>query len=311
VVKYLKKHGKQYDIIHDNQSLCTGLLQLQQIGFPTVCTVHHPITSDREIALASADNWRLRLLIRRWHSFLRMQKRVIRRLKHIVTVSEQSRIDIAKAFGVKQSSIALVYNGIDTDIFKPMPGVSQLPMRIMTTASADAPLKGLEYLLKAIAILRCDYPDLELLIVGQLKEDGVTRKLIDALGIDSMLKFVSEIDTEELVRYYAEASVVVVPSIYEGFGLPAGEAMATGTAVIATTGGALPEVVGDAGMTVPTRDSAAIAAAIRQLLDNPLQRKQLAKSGQERILHKFSWDVAASLMVDYYRGVLADANAHR
>jgi glycosyltransferase involved in cell wall biosynthesis len=310
VVQYLKKQGHRYDIIHDNQSLCTGLLQLQKIGFATVCTVHHPITSDRDIALASAGTWRLRLLIRRWHSFLRMQQRVIRKLKHIVTVSEQSRIDIAAAFGVNQSSITLVYNGIDTDIFRPMPGVSQLPLRIMTTASADAPLKGLEYLLKAIALVRSDYPDLELLIVGQLKEDGVTRKLIDRLGIDSMLKFVSEIDTEELVKYYAEASIVVVPSIYEGFGLPAGEAMATGTAVIATNGGALPEVVGDAGIRVPTRDSEAIAAAIKQLLDNPLQRKHLAKSGQERIQRKFSWDVAASLMTDYYRRVLADADAH-
>jgi glycosyltransferase involved in cell wall biosynthesis len=239
-----------------------------------------------------------------------MQQRVIRKLKHIVTVSEQSRIDIAKAFGINQSSIALVYNGIDTDVFRPMPGVSQMPLRIMTTASADAPLKGLEYLLKAIAVLQSEYPNLELLIVGQLKEDGVTSKLVDKLGINSMLKFVSEIDTEELVRYYAEAAIVVVPSIYEGFGLPAGEAMATGTAVIATNGGALPEVVGDCGVQVPTRDSEAIAAAIRKLLDNPLERIRLEQTGQKRILQKFSWDVTASLMVDYYRGVLADANAH-
>lgn len=310
VVQYLKKHGSHYDIIHDNQSLCTGLIKLQKMGFATVCTVHHPITSDRDIALASADTWRLRLLIRRWHSFLRMQQRVIRQLKHIVTVSEQSRIDIAKAFGVDQASITLVYNGIDTDIFKPVPGISRLPLRIMTTASADAPLKGLEYLLKAMAVLRPAYPDLELLIVGQLKEDGVTRKLIDDLGINSMLKHVSEIDTEELVKYYAEATIVVVPSIYEGFGLPAGEAMATGTAVIATNGGALPEVVGDAGIKVPVRDSEAIAAAIRHLLDNPLEREHLEQSGQERIQQRFSWDVTASLMIDYYRGILADANAH-
>jgi len=310
VVQYLKKHGNHYDIIHDNQSLSTGLLKLQQIGFATVCTVHHPITSDRDIALASADTWRLRLLIRRWHSFLRMQQRVIRRLRHIVTVSEQSRLDIAAAFGVNQASITLVYNGIDTDVFRPMPGLARLPLRIMTTASADAPLKGLEYLLKAMALLRPEYPDLELLIVGQLKEDGVTRKLIDTLGIHSMLMFVSEIDTQELVKYYAEASIVVVPSIYEGFGLPAGEAMATGTAVIATNGGALPEVVGDAGLKVPTRDSEAIAAAIRQLLDDPSERERLARAGQERIQQKFSWDVAASLMVDYYREVLADAHAH-
>ena len=309
-VQYLKKHGRHYDIIHDHQSLCTGLLELQKAGFATVCTVHHPITSDRDIALASAKSLKLRLLIRRWHLFLHMQQRVIRKLKHIVTVSKQSRIDIAKAFGIDPASIKLVYNGIDTEEFKPVPGVTQLPLRIMTTASADAPLKGLEYLLRAIGILRPDFPNLKLLIVGQLNEDSATRKLIDELGIDSMLKFVSEIDTEELVKYYAEATIVVVPSIYEGFGLPAGEAMAAGRAVIATTGGALPEVVGNAGIQVPTRDSIAIASAIRKLLDDPSERMRLEQAGQDRIRQKFSWDVTAGLMIDYYNEVLADAHAH-
>lgn len=310
MVQYLRQHGSEYDIIHDNQSLCTGLLDLQKLGFAVVCTVHHPITSDRDIALASADNWKLRLLIKRWHWFLKMQQKVIRKLKHVVTVSAQSQQDISSAFGIERSGINLIYNGIDTDVFKPRPEIQQVPYRIMTTASADAPLKGLDYLLRAIAILRPDYPQLELLIVGKLKEGGTTRKLIEELEVGSMLKFVSQIDTSELVRYYAEATLAVVPSIYEGFGLPAGEAMATGTAVITTNGGALPEVVGDAGLTVPTRDDKAIAAAIRHLLESPAERIALAQAGRQRILEKFSWDVTAQLMTDYYRKVLADAHAH-
>jgi glycosyltransferase involved in cell wall biosynthesis len=307
---YLKKYGRHYDIIHDNQSLCSGLLKLQKLGFPTVCTVHHPITSDREIALASAKSFKLRLLIRRWHSFLRMQTRVIRKLKYIVTVSEQSRTDISKAFGISENRISLIHNGIDTDVFKPMPEVPRLPFRLMTTASADVPLKGLEYLLRAIASLEVQYPDIELLVVGKLKEDGVTAQLIEDLQLGPRLKFVSGIETDELVRYYAEASIVIVPSIYEGFGLPAGEAMATGTAVIGTNGGALPEVIGDAGVLVPTRDEHAISREIKLLLDNPEQRKNLEIKGRERIENTFSWDVAAQMMTSYYKKVLLDAHAN-
>jgi len=310
VVSYLKQHGSEYDVIHDNQSLCYGLLQLQKLGIPIVCTVHHPITSDRDIALASAKKFTQRLLIRRWHSFLRMQKKVIRHLNHVVTVSKRSRIDIATAFGVSRSNLTVVYNGIDTDEFRPIPEISRKPFRIMATASADTPLKGLDYLLQAVAKLTDLYPELDLLVVGKLKEDGESHNLIKQLGIESRLKFVSGIDTEQLVRYYAEAAIVVVPSVYEGFGLPAGEAMASGVPVIATEGGALPEVVGDAGILVPVKDSDAIAGAIQDLLNNPATRIRIGQAGRERITRMFSWEIAAQLMTRYYRKVLAHADEH-
>ena len=174
----------------------------------------------------------------------------------------------------------------------------------MATASADAPLKGLDYLLKAMALLIPTHPALELLVVGKLKEDGVTSKLVEKLDIGKHLKFVAGIETGEIVRLYAEATLVVVPSIYEGFGLPAGEAMACGVPIIATDGGALPEVVGNAGITVPTRDEGAIANAIDDLLNDPAKRDQLGRKARARIVNLFSWKVAAEDMVGLYSRVL-------
>ena len=300
VFKYLKKHGRDYDIIHDNQCLSWGMLKLQKHGFPLVTTIHHPITSDLQIALNAASSWSERLLIRRWHSFLTMQKKVATQLTNVVTVSERSRQDIASAFEIPPERINLVYNGIDTSEFRPMPEIARKPFRIMATASADAPLKGVRYLLEAVAKLAVQYPQVELLMVGQPKPGGETERLIQTLRLHDRVRCVSGISTEKLVHYYAEAEVVVVPSVYEGFGLPAGEAMACGVAVVSTDGGALPEVVGDAGIQVPVKDSAAIARAVAVLLDNDEKREKLAAAGRERIESLFCWSRAATQMVDYY-----------
>ena len=308
VAKYLAKHGKEYDLVHDNQSLCFGLLDLQKMGLPTIATIHHPITRDLKLALDAESDWGLRLLIRRWHSFLGMQKKVAKQLKHVVTVSEISRTDIADAFGLNKQRINLIYNGIDTQEFSPLPGIERKPFRIMTTASADQPLKGLRYLLEAMSVLKHSYPELSLLVVGKLKANGVTEKLIKKLGLESSIIFVSGIETREIVEYYAEASLAVVPSLYEGFGLPAGEAMACGVPVIATDGGALPEVVGDAGIQVPTGDSQALVDAITELLEDKQKRQHFGQLGRQRILDKFCWNVAAKQMTSYYHQVLNYAN---
>lgn len=308
VRRYLRRHGRHYDLVHDNQSLSYGVLRLQSEGFPLVTTVHHPITHDLRIALSAAHTLPERLLVRRWHSFLRMQGRVVRRLRHVVTVSEQSRQDIARDFRRPASTIDLIPNGIDTAVFRPLPGVERRPRRLMATASADAPLKGLRYLLEAYAALLVDYPDLELLIVGRPQPGGRTEQLIDRLGLAQRVAFVSGISTDELVHCYAEATLAVVPSLYEGFGLPAGEAMACGVPVVSTDGGALPEIVGAAGIIVPAADSAALAAAIANLLDDAAQRERLGQAGRERICSTYSWAVCAQQLLAYYRGVLADAD---
>ncbi len=308
-VKYLKKHGKDYDLIHDNQSLSFGMLQLQDMGLPLVTTLHHPITSDLRIALNAARTRYERLLIRRWHSFLNMQKKVVKELHNIVTVSDCSRQDIAADFGIQPSGISLVHNGIDVQEFRPIPEIPRRPRALMATASADAPLKGLRYLLKAYARLLEDYPDLELLLVSKPQPGGKTERLVKSLGIADRVKFVSGITTEQMVRYYAEATIAVVPSVYEGFGLPAGEAMACGVPVISTDGGALPEVVGDAGVIVPAKSVSALVDAISQLLEDTEQQARLAILGRERILQEFCWQVCADQMADYYHQVLTNADS--
>lgn len=308
VVKHLRRHGHHYDLIHDNQSLSYGMLQIQDMGLPLVTTLHHPITHDLRIALSAARRWWEKLLIRRWHSFLTMQKRVVKKLHHIVTVSECSREDIARDFGIQPAGISLVYNGVDTEEFRPLPQVQRKDWQLMATASADAPLKGLRYLLLAYARLLEQYPQLELMVVGEPRVGGDTERLLRRLQLQDKVRFVAGISTRQMVQYYAEATLAVVPSVYEGFGLPAAEAMACGVPVVSTRGGALPEVVGDAGLLVPVRNASALAAAIEQLLLDPPRREALGESGRKRIEELFCWRVTARQMGAFYRQVLQHAN---
>lgn len=303
--RYLKRHGHEYDIVHDNQTLCYSLLDIQRkLHLPVVATLHHPITVDREIALKAARTRTLRWLIRRWYSFLRMQGKVVRQLDHVLTVSEQSQRDIERDFGRPAAATQVVHNGIDTEVFRPLPDVAPEPDTLIVTASADAPLKGLRYLLKAVARLERAGRPVRLTVVGRLGENSPTARLIRRLGIADRVRFVTGLSTEELVRAYNRAAIAVAPSLYEGFGLPAGEAMACGTPVVSTTGGALPEVVGNAGVTVPPGDDRALAAAIGELLADEPRRRALRDAGRERIVTHFDWQRVASDVVTAYQRAL-------
>ena len=305
--KYLQVHRDEYDIVHDNQCLGWDMLKIQRDGHRLLTTIHHPITSDLDIALNASKKWWERLLIRRWHAFLYMQKKVASQLQHIVTVSDRSRTDIAAAFALEHDAIHRVYNGIDTAEFRPLADVERDPWQIMATASADQPLKGLRYLLLAFARLRSSYPQLKLLLVSKPKPGGETERLIARLDIGSAIEFVHGISTEELVAHYARSSIAVIPSVYEGFGLPAGEAMACAVPVVSTNGGALAEVVGDAGRVVPVRDERALAAEIESLLLDEQARETLSSAGRERIVQKFCWTLAARQMSSLYRQVISAA----
>ena len=306
--KYLKPRRADYDIIHDNQCLGWGMLKLQKKGFNLLTTIHHPITSDLAIALNACDDKWQRFFIRRWYSFLSMQKRVASQLDHVVTVSKQSITDISKDFSIDANNIHLVYNGIDTEVFKPMRNVRRDPWQIMAIASADQPLKGLRYLLLALSQLVQRYPQLSLLLVSKPQEEGETKQLIKRLNLAKHIHFVHGISAEALVKHYAESSVAIVPSIYEGFGLPAGEAMACGVPIIATNGGALPEVVGDAGITIGIKDPTVMAAAIEEMLLDADARKRYGKLGRKHIEKKFSWTLAAKEMTTLYYKVIDAGN---
>ena len=302
--RHMRTRHANYDVVHDNQTLCWGLLKVRALGLPVAGTIHHPITRDRDIAIAHARSLWMKLLIRRWHSFVNMQMKVARQLDPVIVVSESTKRDVAKEFGVAPERMRVVLHGINATDFRPEPGVVRKTNRIMAVASADVALKGLIYLIRAYAKLVKDRPDLELLVVSKLR-DGNTSRELDALGLRDKVKFVSGLTIEEMRRYYAEATVAVSPSVYEGFGFPAGEAMACGVPVVSTEGGSLPEVVGDAGVVVPVRDADALAAAIGDLLDNPEKRAQLGAAGYRRIQEKFLWTRAASDAVEVYKDAIA------
>lgn len=309
LVGHFRRNPPHYDIIHDNQSLCYGLLSLQKQGLPVVATVHHPITRDLELALASAKGRGHRWLIKRWYNFLPMQKKVVQRLRHILTVSEQSRRDIAAAFARPEERIQVIPNGIDVDTFKPRPHIQRNPWQLITTASSDQPLKGLSVLLRALAKLRARYPEVSLLVIGKLKPGGATERELQQLGLGACVRFVSGIAVEEIVEHYAASCIAVVPSLYEGFGLPAGEAMACGIPLVCSNGGALPEVVGNAARLVRAGDVEDLYQALDLLLQHPEQRASLGQRGREHILQQLSWPVVAQQMTDYYRRILGQSSA--
>lgn len=304
LARYMRTRIADYDVVHDNQTLCWGLLDVARMGMPVAGTIHHPITMDRRIAIAHADSVGLKLLIRRWYSFLSMQKKVARRLDPVIVVSESTKRDVVTDFGVSPERMRVVHHGINADDFRPMPEITRVNNRIMAVASADVSLKGLIYLIRAYALLLKARPDLELLVVSKLRE-GQTSKLLDELGLRDRVRFVSGISNDEMRRLYAETTIAVSPSVYEGFGFPAGEALACGVPVIATDGGSLPEVVGDAGIIVPAKDPQALAHAIAELIDNPERRAELGKRGRKRIEQHFLWSRAAGDVVAVYREAIA------
>jgi glycosyltransferase involved in cell wall biosynthesis len=304
LVRYFRHRRPAYDVVHDNQSLCHGLLHIAKLGYPLLATIHHPITLDRDIALASTADWSQRLLIRRWHSFLRMQTKVAQQLKMLVTVSESSRRDIQLEFGIAPARLEVVSNGIDATVFAPLPDVTRDPLQLITTTSADQPLKGARHLLAALRILLNEEPRLRLIMIGRLKAGGSTEALIRELGLQHCIELHHGLSASEIRALYARSSIAVVPSEYEGFGLPAGEAMACEVAVVSTDGGALPEVVGDAGIIVPAKDPVALAGGIRRLLNDPGLRARLALAGRQRIEARFTWRGAALQMTQHYRNLI-------
>jgi glycosyltransferase involved in cell wall biosynthesis len=291
--------GNKYDIIHDNQTMSYGVLKIQKLGYPIVETIHHPVTIDRDLAVKSATSLKDKLGLRRWFSFINMQIKVARRLSHIITVSHTACQHIAKTFGISEDKLRVIYNGMDTDIFSPSLKVNRLENRLLAVISRDTAVKGLRYMLEALAILRQKH-NLELVVVAKETDNSTTQELITNLGIKHYVKFVDEIDTAELVNQYSAASIVAIPSIYEGFGLPAAEAMACGTPVVSTTAGALPEIVGDAGILVPPADTKALVEAISALIASPAKRNHLSEIGRKRIMQMFNWRNTAQRTADVY-----------
>ena len=304
--KVLSGMRGQFDLVHDNQCLGTGLLGMLDDGWPLIATLHHPITVDRDLELADASSpWR-RVTLRRWYGFLRMQARVAAQVPRIVTVSKSSARDIEIQMGVPADRMRVVPVGVDHERFRPIAGIERRTDLIMTTASSDVPLKGLVPLLEALAKVRTER-SVELVVIGKKKQGSKIPAVLERLGLEGAVRFVGGIDDEGLVRLYNEAALAVVPSLYEGFSLPAIEAMACGTPLLATTGGALPEVVGTdgtTGMLVPPGDPSALADALLRLLGDDRLRAKLGAAGRARVLDRFTWRKTAEGTADEYRALL-------
>ena len=303
-LRTLTPRVNDFDLVHDNQCLGWDILKIEKL-IPTIVTLHHPITKDRELEMSHAPSRWKRRSVGRWYSFVDMQGKVASKMPRIVVVSENSITDINKDMGVSRDRMRLVPVGVDPDLFKPQPHIARQPGRLITTASADVALKGLSYLLEAMAVLRKNR-DIRLTIIGKPRP-GHSMDLIDSLGLRPHIDFVSGVTDERIVELYAEAELAVVPSLYEGFSLPAIEAMSTGICLVATDGGALPEVTGTHNETVlqcPAANAEALAAAIATGLDSAELRARIGEAGRQRVISRWTWKHCAELTVEQYREVL-------
>jgi glycosyltransferase involved in cell wall biosynthesis len=293
-----------FDVVHDNQTLGWGLLPLAQLGVPLVATIHHPLTVDMERGFDPPSGFAQRWNKVVFHPIL-MQRFVARRIPHVITVSRASRERIVSDFRVPADRIHVVPNGVDAQRFRPRPEIARVPGRVLYVGNLEDPNKGGKYLLRAAAQLR---PGAHLLVAtGSIQAEGWVPRLVQDLALGGRVQFRFGLDTEALAALYNTAEVAVCSSLFEGFGFPAAEAMASGLPLVSTQGGALPEVVGDAGVLVPVADPAALAQAVNGLLAEPARRAALGRAARERVLECFQWDRAAADVEAVYRKATASA----
>ncbi len=303
----LRPRRADFDVVHDNQCLGYGLLSIQRQGFPLVATIHHPISRDRKVELASV-TLRRKLSVARWYGFVRMQARVARRIPALIGVSDVATDDTVADFGIPEGRFSVIPLGVDTDTFRPRG--ERVKGRIVAVASADHPLKGVAHLLDAVAKLRVDH-EIDLQLVSSLAPGGVTARRIEQLGLIDCTTVSKGLTDDELAALMASAEIVAVPSLYEGFSLPTVEALACGTPVVASKAGALPEVVGADGacaLLVPPGNVEALVMALRRLLDSPAERERLGRAGRARALERYSWRSVAEATVAVYRDAIEAAS---
>lgn len=298
----------RFDVVFDNQSLSWGLLGIQAMGVPVVSVIHHPLHIDREADFAIDTSLRKRVS-RTLYFPLLMQETVASRLAKIVTVSEASRVAIEKYFKIPQKNVSVVYNGTDTEIFRPIPGVEKDADLLFVGRTEDRK-KGIGTMFEALSLLP---KHVTLKIVdGRIPSHGLVPKLIRQYGLEERVKIIDRMLTvHELVEQYSTARVALVPSVFEGFGFPASEAMACGLSVIANAAGALPEVVGTDGRTgrlVPQRNPRAMADAMWEVLRDPEKTAAMGRAARERVERVFQWDQAAAQMVDVFEEVIRAAD---
>ena len=307
VLKHLQESQQVFDVILDNQSLCSSLLDIQKF-YPLAVTIHHPITKDHKLEMENASNWKERLSSRRWHNFLPMQKKVAPKLKKIICVSKPSMQDTIQELQVKPEKLEVILNGIDVDTFKPDKNMKIIENRIVTTASADIPLKGLRYLIDALPKVLEDFPKTHLIVIGKSPNESKIRKLIEDLDLNEKENFKSNLSEEEIVDIYHTSQIAVIPSLYEGFGFGAGEAMACGTPLISTDSGGLKDVIGDSAVRIQSGSVKDIEKEINNLFNDDERRRELSLKGRKRMEDLFDWKISASKYVKVFEEII---NIHK
>ncbi len=299
----------RFDVVFDNQSLAWGLLGIRATGTPVISVIHHPLHIDRHADFAIDP--RLKMKIRRSLYFpLFMQQRVAPRLDRIVTVSEASRSAIEKYFNIPEKKISVVYNGTDSDTFRPLPNTS-LETDLLFVGRTEDRKKGIGTLLAALTHLP-SHVTLKI-VDGRIPDEGLVPRLIRRYRLENRVFLHRQrmLSTEELVQQYSTARIAVVPSFFEGFGFPASEAMACGLPVIANAAGALPEVIGSdgaAGVLVPPRDSRALARAITLVLADPKRCRAMGRAARRRVQRLFVWRDAAAQLIQVFEETLRAAH---
>ena len=282
------KNNNDYDLVIDNQSLSYGMLEIQN-RFPFIEIIHHPITFDYKYELASSKKIKYKVSRYRWYSFLKMQKRVAPKINRIISPSQSSKDGIIKEFQCNEKNITVINNGLDADEFRPILKSTRNPYRLITTASADVPLKGLDYSLKALKDLKSDFPKMHLIVIGSIKENGHTERLINELDIKDSVFFKSNITKAQITELYSTSSIAIVSSLYEGFGYPVIEAMSCEVPLIATNISSIPELVNDYATLVNPQNHKMISDSVKEIIMDYRKYKEIAINGRQHIIERFNW----------------------
>jgi len=287
VNRYLKLNN-HYDLIIDNQSLSYGMIDIQK-RFPFIEIIHHPITFDYKYELSSSRKIKYRISRHRWYSFLKMQKKVAPYIKRIITPSKSSKKGIVDEFDCNKANITVINNGIDTNEFSPVNEVTRNEFRLITTASADVPLKGLDFSLKALKKLKKDFPNMHLIVIGLIKKGGHTEKLIKKLGLENDVTFKSNLTKNEIKDCYSKSSIAIVSSLYEGFGYPVIEAMSCEVPLIATNVSSIPELTSEFAKLVDPKNEEMIYQSVKDILSEYDKYKKIAIKGRQHVIKNFNW----------------------
>jgi glycosyltransferase involved in cell wall biosynthesis len=298
--KLLKK--KRYDLIHDVNTLGWGLIPMKGYGIPIISTIHHPLTRDRESDFTMDRSfWEMVATILFYP--LNMQRFVINSIDRVITSSKECREELRRVFSLKREKISVVYNGIDIDLFQNTGGKRE-ERSLLFVGNTEDHKKGIHVLIEALAGMP---NDITLTIVDEGPPLKLTASsMIKKFDVENRVKLTGKIDNADLIRLYSTKTILVMSSHYEGFGLPAVEAMACGTPVVATKVGALPEVMNEScGILVEPNDPSALRSAIIRLLDDNDKRKKISGLSRAYAVSNFSWEAAAKNTYEVYKEVIS------